>query len=95
MLGFKQKRKTLQQRSQRLGCVCVREEQKPRQPVWPSVEPARLAMPTRKRPAAFAAPPKKRLRGKQEALSFNEDLPKKFLTWRSQHIYAAYKNLGG
>ena len=50
---------------------------------------------TRKRPAAFAAPPKKRLRGKQEALSFNEDLPKKFLAWRSQHIYAAYKNLGG
>ena len=43
-----------------------------------------------KRPAAaLAAPPKKRLRGKQEGL------PKEFLAWRAQHTYAAYKDLGG
>ena len=54
-------------------------------------------MSARKRPAAaaFAAPPKKRLRGKQEDPSYNESLPKEFLAWRAQHIYAAYKNLGG
>ena len=51
-----------------------------------------------KRPAAAAAlavPPQKRLRGKQEAPGYNQRLPKQFLTWRAQHIYTAYKNLGG
>ena len=54
-------------------------------------------MSARKRPAAaaLAAPPKKRLRGKQEAPSYNASLPDKFLAWRAQHIYTAYKNLGG
>ena len=54
-------------------------------------------MSIRKRPAAAAppAPPKKRLRGKQENASYNESLPKEFLAWRAQRIYAAYKNLGG
>ena len=51
-----------------------------------------------KRPAAAAAlavPPQKRLRGKQEAPGYNQRLPEQFLTWRAQHIYTAYKNLGG
>ena len=54
-------------------------------------------MSTHKRPAAAActAPLKKRLRGKQEAPGYNENLPEKFLTWRAQRIYTAYKALGG
>ena len=38
---------------------------------------------------------KQRLRGKQEAPSYNEGLPKEFLVWRGQQVYVAYKNLGG
>ena len=58
---------------------------------------SRLVMSARKRPAAatLAASPKKRLRGKQEAPSYNEGLPAEFLAWRAQHIYTVYKNIGG
>ena len=46
-------------------------------------------------PEDLAAHAKQRLRGKQEAPSYNEGLPKEFLIWRGQQVYAAYKNLGG
>ena len=57
----------------------------------------RLVMSARKRPttAALAAPPKKRLRGKQEAPGYNDSLPDKFLAWRALRVYTAYKKLGG
>ncbi|CAJ1458291.1 unnamed protein product, partial [Effrenium voratum] len=32
---------------------------------------------------------------KQEDPSYNEGLPTEFLAWRAQHIYTAYKNIGG
>ncbi|CAJ1394782.1 unnamed protein product, partial [Effrenium voratum] len=53
--------------------------------------------PSRKRPAADAAPlpAKRRLRGKQSDPTYDAGLPAAFLAWRGGVIYEAYKQLGG